>query len=398
MPTIRTVTATVVDYAGNSISRTNEMNRPRWYSTSITLLDGRTYIQGGVGGEDRPEIRDSSGAFHLLEGANTSSLLFAFPRNFIAPDGRVFGFDGNGFMYYVNTSGAGSLTNVGQFANPKGRDSTAAMFQPGKILIFGGNSNGARVIDITSGAPVLTATQTLSSQRHWTTATVLADGKVLAIGGSNVKNELTGVNYSAEIWNPSTGQWTRGADGSLPRLYHHTALLLPDATVLVSGGGSPGPLYNDNAEIYYPPYLYDANGWVGATSGHRFGAQPRRYWPNLQRAAHSSAEHSARRHGQDRSRHPRLQYGAALHRVDVHAEHKSADGPGAVARSRCAARLLPAVRDQSGRHAIDRSNRHGGRRRRTQPERGTGPRQSRQPVRTDRRGPDAPARCYRSEQ
>ncbi len=30
--------------------------------------------------------------------------------------------------------------------------------------------------------------------------------------------------------------------------------------VLVAGGGAPGPLVNLHAEIYYPPYLYDAAG------------------------------------------------------------------------------------------------------------------------------------------
>ena len=30
--------------------------------------------------------------------------------------------------------------------------------------------------------------------------------------------------------------------------------------MLVAGGGAPGPLLNLNAEIYYPPYLFDATG------------------------------------------------------------------------------------------------------------------------------------------
>ncbi len=33
---------------------------------------------------------------------------------------------------------------------------------------------------------------------------------------------------------------------------------MPDASVLVAGGGAPGPLVNTNAEIYYPPYLFDS--------------------------------------------------------------------------------------------------------------------------------------------
>jgi YVTN family beta-propeller protein len=249
------------DYGANTLARGNNMNRARWYSTSTTLLNGEVYIQGGTGGTDRPEIRAADGSFRLLSGANTSALDFMYPRNFIAPDGRVFGFDSAGRMYYVNTSGSGAVTQVGQFASSyAGSDSSAAMFAPGRILQFGGNSNGAIVIDINGGGPVVTPTQSMSSQRRLVTATLLADGKVLATGGSQVWNELTGVNNIAEIWNPATGTWTRGYEGALARLYHSTALLLPDATVLVAGGGAPGPLNNLNGEIYYPPYLFTAAG------------------------------------------------------------------------------------------------------------------------------------------
>jgi YVTN family beta-propeller protein len=252
--------SSVFDYGNNTLTLYNNMNRPRWYATPTTLLNGETYIQGGIGGTDHPEIRDAGGAFRLLLGADTNSLVFRYPRNFVAPNGRVFGYDQTGTMYYVDTSGSGALTNVGIFTGPRGSGSSAAMFRPGRVLQFGDTSNGALVIDITGSAPIVTATGSLSSQRGWVNATILADGKVLATGGSEVKNEMIGVNYSAEIWDPSTGLWTRGADEVQARLYHSTALLLPDASVLVAGGGNPGPQFNDNAEIYYPPYLYDAGG------------------------------------------------------------------------------------------------------------------------------------------
>ena len=137
-----------------------------------------------------------------------------YPRNFIAPDGRVFGYDSNGRMYYVNPTGTGTITNVGQFASTyRGSDASAAMFRPGRILQFGGNSNGALVIDINGGTPVVTPTQSMSSQRRLVNATILPNGQVLATGGSQVYNELTGVNNSAEIWDPTSGTWTRGPDG-----------------------------------------------------------------------------------------------------------------------------------------------------------------------------------------
>ena len=91
-------------------------------------------------------------------------------------------------------------------------------------------------------------------------ATILADGRVLATGGSLAWNEMTGVNYNAEIWNPTTGQWQLGPPEARARLYHSTAVLLPDASVLVAGGGAPGPEVNTNIEVYYPSYLYNAGG------------------------------------------------------------------------------------------------------------------------------------------
>ncbi len=248
------------NYNSNTLTRNNDMNRPRWYSSSIALPNGEIYIQGGSGGTDRPEIRGTNGVFRLLTGADTSGLDFMFPRNFVAPDGRVFGFDSNGRMYYVNTSGAGSVSLGATFSGPTGSDSSAAMYRPGKILQFGGNSSSARVIDITGVAPVVSNTNSLSSQRRLVTATVLADGRVLATGGSTVWNEMTGVNYNAEIWNPTTGQWLVGPPEALARMYHSTAVLMPDGSVLVAGGGAPGPQNNTNMEIYYPPYLYSAAG------------------------------------------------------------------------------------------------------------------------------------------
>jgi len=250
----------------SSLVRQGNMNRARWYSTSTMLLNGEILIQGGTGGTDRPEVRAADGTFRLLSGANTSALNFMYPRNFIAPDGRVFGFDAAGRMYWIDpaaAAGAGSLTTAGQFgAATTGSDSSAAIFAPGRILQFGGNSSGAIVIDINGAAPVVTNTASMAMQRRLGTATLLADGKVLATGGSSVWNEMTNVVYDAEIWNPATGAWTRGATAQRARLYHSVALLLPDATVMVGGGGAPGPQPNLNAEIYYPPYLFAAGGTV----------------------------------------------------------------------------------------------------------------------------------------
>jgi YVTN family beta-propeller protein len=256
--------ANLFSLTGNTLTRTNNMNRARWYSSSTTLLNGDTYIQGGSSGTDLPEVRQADGTFRLLTNANTSGMDFMYPRNFIAPDGRVFGYDSAGRMYYVDAAGTGTFTGMGQFSTYTGSDSSAAMFRPGRILQFGGNSSGAAVIDIRGAAPTVTPTASMSTQRRLVNGTILADGKVLATGGSQVWNELTGMNNSAEIWNPDTGGWTVGASGVQARLYHSVAMLMPDASVLVGGGGAPGPQNNRNIEIYFPPYLFTSGGVLAA--------------------------------------------------------------------------------------------------------------------------------------
>jgi len=253
--------SSVLNAGTGLLARGPNMQRARWYSTSTTLINGETYIQGGSSGEDRPEIRSRDGAFRLLTSVNTSTLDYMYPRNFVVGDGRVFGFDSAGKMYYVNAA-AGTYTGAGQFNGAyAGSDASAAMFRPGRILQFGGNSNGALVIDVSSGGtPVVTPTQSMATQRRLATATLLADGKVLASGGSPVYNDAANSELRAEIWDPATGRWTVGAAGALPRLYHSIGMLLPDGSVMVGGGGAPGPYNNTNTEIYYPPYLFKAGG------------------------------------------------------------------------------------------------------------------------------------------
>ena len=156
------------------------------------------------------------------------------------------------------------------------------MYRPGLILRVGGGSNGssgggdgrsaALVIDLNSvpagstAAPRVRTVPAMPAGLHWATATVVADGRVVVTGGARLNNLLTDVNNRAFIWTPTpnttTGTWRNGAvSGSgRARLYHSIALLLPDATLLVAGGGAPGPQVNTNAEIYYPPYLFNSSG------------------------------------------------------------------------------------------------------------------------------------------
>lgn len=259
--------------AGSStLVRGRAMNRPRWYATTTTLPGGEIYIQGGRDGEDRPEVRQLDGTFRLLDRVDTTPIYWWYPRNFVAPDGRVFGVTSRA-MYYVDPNGAGMLSGMGVMdRHPGGITSSEVMYRPGKILVTGGGSMqlggpipgsvNASIVDINGPQPRVTATQPLPQGLHWHNATVLPDGRVVVTGGSTTNGVRTDANYTALLWDPATGAWTRDAvtTSRRARLYHSIGILLPDGSVLVGGGGAPGPQVNTNAELYYPPYLFDADG------------------------------------------------------------------------------------------------------------------------------------------
>lgn len=294
----------VTSYSTNTGLRDEApMNYPRWYPTGTTMPNGDIVVQGGSlrGGPGGPGVLtpevyrpDEGNGWKLLTGA-TSPVAYGdggadhegqdenrwwYPRAFVAPgSGTLFNITGTQ-MFELDPSGDGQLTlrgklpaniaNQGSLGNPVGATSTAAMYRPGKILQVGGGwwangggPDGARAgftVDITGGTanPVVQATQPMKHQRHWATATVLPDGDVLVTGGGRENNGNGGYVTNAEIWDPETGEWTEvEAPYEHARLYHSSALLLPDGRVMIGGGGAPGPRNYTDVEFYSPSYLYD---------------------------------------------------------------------------------------------------------------------------------------------
>ena len=100
---------------------------------------------------------------------------------------------------------------------------------------------------------VWTNTGSLNTPRTAHTATLLASGQVLVVGGEDAtKTFLT----SAELYNPGTGNWTVTGGTATPRV-DHTATLLPNGEVLVAGGylgldSHYQAIYTATAELYDP--------------------------------------------------------------------------------------------------------------------------------------------------
>ena len=265
---------TVFSPTANTLRENTPMTYARWYGSLVSLSDGQLAIFGGrqnvgpltpVQPATTPELyHPGPNAWRTLPGATSTAafggtLDWYYPRSYVAPGGNVFVLALNGSMYFVSTARAGSITQSTVMAPPGHAALPTIPFAPGMALSVRMNQKVV-VVDYRKPTPVVTPTGNIDQVRYWASGTILADGKVLITGGSQVPNELTGVAYQAQIWDPGTGAWTAGATATKPRLYHSNAMLLPDATVLTGGGGAPGPVNNLNSEIYYPPYLYAKNG------------------------------------------------------------------------------------------------------------------------------------------
>ena len=82
------------------------------------------------------------------------------------------------------------------------------------------------------------------------TATLLLDGTVVVTGGgaTDSRNNPTPTLASAELYDPISGTWSATA-GMIEARYGHTATLLLNGQVLVADGGFAAP---GSAELYDP--------------------------------------------------------------------------------------------------------------------------------------------------
>ncbi|AKJ04590.1 kelch repeat-containing protein [Archangium gephyra] len=130
---------------------------------------------------------------------------------------------------------------------------TATRLAGGKVLIVGGFTWASELYDPATGSWAASGNAIATHREH--TATLLPDGRVLVAGGvGSESGDFT------EVYEPVTGAWSlTGRMGTARR--NHTATLLPDGRVLVVGGRDDGGLLLASAEVYDPATgLWTATG------------------------------------------------------------------------------------------------------------------------------------------
>lgn len=241
-------------------TRGQDMTDLRWYATATTLPDGRVLATSGdaPGGSRStvPEVYDpATDTWTRLTTAPRSQGLYPFM--FVLPDGRVFEAGSKNATALLSMTGSPSWSAGPTSAySTAGYSESAVTYQPGKILRAGGGDPAqaaTSLIDMTQGSPTWRAGDLMEYPRRRMNLTLLADGTVMAVGGTRAADDVTQAVLPGEIWDPTTEQWTTVAAMDEARMYHSTAVLLPDGRVLTGGGEGAGRLH---AQIYSPPYLF----------------------------------------------------------------------------------------------------------------------------------------------
>jgi hypothetical protein len=257
----------------NVWAQQSNMNAARWYPTNTTLPSGDVLVVSGQidttqGMNPLPQVWLK--ATNTWRSLTTAQLQMPFyPYMYVVPDGRVFVAGPDRTARYLDSSGTGTLTTVGQNNFGVRNWGSSVMYDTGKVMIVGGATcpdygscgvlptKTAEVIDLNSPNPSwrYTASAMTYARKHHN-ATLLPDGTVLVTGGtqgteSSAENS-TNPAYAAEVWDPAAETWTKLASNTVYRGYHSTALLLPDGRVLSAGGDFGGA----SAEVFSPPYLF----------------------------------------------------------------------------------------------------------------------------------------------
>ncbi|HLX92416.1 MAG TPA: galactose oxidase-like domain-containing protein [Puia sp.] len=253
--------STFYDCFADSWAPAPVMNNGRWYPTTVTLSDGRPFVCAGSFPTGLLQPPMNSNAINnipqVLENGIWRDLtdfegLPLFPRFHVVSNGALFMAGPLATTYLFEnlaTGENGTWVPKGERNVQNADYAPSVMYGDGKIIFIGGGgqpTNAAETIDLNIKIPNWVVIAPMKFRRRQHNATLLPDGTVLVTGGSQGP-EFDGLNpgepvHVPELWDPATGVWTSLAPESVDRCYHSTAVLLPDGRVFSGGGGEYAPV------------------------------------------------------------------------------------------------------------------------------------------------------------
>jgi galactose oxidase-like protein len=248
------------------------MAHGRWYPTVTTLGDGRVMTFSGL---------TETGATNTTVEIYTAGLGWSqeypagwtpplYPRMHLLPDGRVF-YSGAGTesrLFDPSTKAWSAVLATTNYSVTRTYGSSVLLpltpengYKPRVMILGGGNPSTAttEIIDLSAPVPAWAYGPSMSQPRIEMNATILPNGKVLATGGSFNDEDAATASLNADLYDAATNTFTTAGANAFPRLYHSNALLLPDATVLLTGGNPIRGSYEPHLEIYTPAYLFNGS-------------------------------------------------------------------------------------------------------------------------------------------
>ena len=257
---------TVYDPVAGTWTPGAPMNAGRWYPTVTRLPDGSVLVLSGSfagpGGGSVPNTVPQvwrAGTLSSLAG-NPQGPLDLYPRVHVRSNGQVLVTGSLAETWSLDPSGTGTWTDLGiQRANGQRDYAPSVLYGTDQVLYIGGGSPpiaDAELLDLSQQPPAWRDPKDQASQmafpRRQHNATILPDGTVLVTGGTRSGGAGPPENFNnldpgqpihvAELWDPGTGHWTQLAAEQEDRCYHSTAVLLPDGRVLSAGGGEFFPV------------------------------------------------------------------------------------------------------------------------------------------------------------
>jgi len=254
----------VYDLTTGAFTDVQSMAHGRWYPTVTTLADGTVMTFSGLdengSTNSTVEIYSVSAGWSPPIGSPFTPPLY--PRMNLLPNGKVF-YSGSTAQSRLFDPVAKTWSGVIATTNYGGtRTYGTSVLLPVVMIMGGGNPSTAttELIDLSAANPKWTIGPVMSQPRIEMNATVLPNGKILALGGSLNDEDSGTASLNADLYDPATNTFSSASQNDFARLYHSNSLLLPDGTVWFAGGNPARGSYEQHMEIYSPTYLFNPDG------------------------------------------------------------------------------------------------------------------------------------------